>query len=299
MEKLEIEGIRWSLFGALTFGVLGVSFSLWTNSQAILLDGAFNLVSALTVYAALKISRLLKHPISESRPLGYGALEPLYVTIKGLIILTLTVYVIVSNILILLNGGNDLKLGVILIYLTIAITGNLIVYLNVRRICVKTSSPILDMEKENWLINTLITSSIGVSFLVVFLLKGSFFSPIIPFVDQIVVLQVGFLTIGVPYSSVRRGLRELLLFGADKDMYHKVKCILSNHLDDKSTAWKIYINKLGRKYWVAVYISPKQQLMPIDYGDNLMRNTEKEMTDLLKIYNLDIIITNSLNPIVT
>ncbi|HBH49373.1 MAG TPA: hypothetical protein DDX98_12070 [Bacteroidales bacterium] len=40
---LEVKGIRWSLAGAFIFGVLGISFSIGTNSQAIFLDEYYNL----------------------------------------------------------------------------------------------------------------------------------------------------------------------------------------------------------------------------------------------------------------
>ena len=59
-----------SFWGALFFGVMGILFSVWTKSQAVLLDGAFNLISAATVFAAMKIGVLLSKPETAAQPAG-------------------------------------------------------------------------------------------------------------------------------------------------------------------------------------------------------------------------------------
>ncbi|MEM9610104.1 MAG: cation transporter [Actinomycetota bacterium] len=125
--------IRISLVGASTFAVIGLSFALWSGSQAVLLDGAYNLISALMVLVAIRITTLLDHPGTPNRPVGYVALEPLYVLTKGLVLLALTLVVMASNLAILFSGGTELDLGAVVIYVALAVTGNLTVWLLIRR----------------------------------------------------------------------------------------------------------------------------------------------------------------------
>ena len=53
MSKTEQSGIRASLVGTFLFAILGLSFAFITNSQAVLLDGAFNLITRVMGLFAL------------------------------------------------------------------------------------------------------------------------------------------------------------------------------------------------------------------------------------------------------
>jgi predicted Co/Zn/Cd cation transporter (cation efflux family) len=288
----EQQGIRISLAGALTFAILGLSFAIWSESQAVLLDGAFNLITALMVLFAMRITKLLGEPESERRPVGYVALEPLYILIKGLILLILTLFVMASNVIILLRGGNELKLGIIVIYIGIAVIGNFIVWLIIHLKQKSAASPLLEVEKQNWLMNALISTGIGISFLLVLIFRDGALKPIVPYVDQIVVLVVGLVSLGIPLSAIRNGLRELLLFGPGEPVQQKVEEIIRNYLPAEEIAnWKVFVLKTGRKYWLSLFVNPARETIDSGFGDRLhdtfLSALEKEFTSC----NLDIIIT--------
>jgi len=132
MENNEKNGILISLYGALFLAILGISFSFATGSQAVLLDGIFNCISVFTAWFALKISKMMDEPFSERLPAGYVAFEPFYILIKGVIVFGLSATVMVTSILTLLSGGNELKLGVVVIYIAIASVANIAIYLIVK-----------------------------------------------------------------------------------------------------------------------------------------------------------------------
>ena len=75
----------------------------------------------------LRIANSLGRPETEHYPIGFYALESLFVFGKGLILLLLTTYVIVNNVIILMSGGSELNLGMVLIYLSVALAGNIII----------------------------------------------------------------------------------------------------------------------------------------------------------------------------
>jgi len=288
----EQQGIRISLIGALTFAVLGISFAIWSESQAVLLDGAFNLITALMVLFAMRITRMLDVPGSRKRPVGYVAMEPLYILIKGLILLILTLFVMASNVIIMLRGGNELKLGIIVIYIGIAVIGNFITWFLIHLRNKNNPSPMLEVEKQNWLVNAMISSGIGLSFLLVLILGKGPLKPIIPYIDQIVVLVVGLISLPVPIGAIRSGLRELLLFGAGEFIQQKAEDIIHKHLPPgEVTEWKVYVLKTGRKYWLSLFVNPVGDRIASGFSDNLK---EVLTTALEKEYspcNLDIIIS--------
>ena len=295
MNTFEKKGMLFSFWGALFFGVLGISFSVWTKSQAVLLDGAFNLISAATVFAAMKIGVLLGKPETSAQPAGYAALEPFYVAVRGVIVLSLSVFVVISNIVIALNGGNELQLGVIVIYLGIAVAGNLVIFLFVRRAATKAGSPMLDVERQNWMVNTLITTAIAVSFLIVLVFKDSFISPIIPYADQIVVILVGLLTLNVPLEAIKSGLKELLLLGTDTTSKKAIDDIMADNITEEVSSWKTFMLKTGRKYWISVFVSPKKDQINADFGDLIKESLTPSITETFPVHNLDVIITKAVN----
>jgi len=288
----EQQGIRISLIGALTFAVLGLSFAIWSESQAVLLDGAFNLITALMVMFAMRITRLLGEPESRRRPVGYVALEPLYILIKGLILLILTLFVMASNVIIMLRGGNDLKLCIIVIYIGIAVIGNFIIWLLIHLKNTNTPSPLLEVEKQNWLVNGLISTGIGVSFLLVLFFKDGAMKPIVPYVDQIVVLVVGLISLPVPIGAIRTGLRELLLFGAGESVEQKTEDSIENKLPaGEIKEWKVYVLKTGRKYWLSLFVNPSGETIASGFSDKLHEVLIAALVNEYSPCNLDIIIT--------
>lgn len=295
-ESVESTGIKISIIGAFTFAILGLVFAMWTKSQAVLLDAAFNLISALMAFFALKVTQLLKEPYSERFPAGYVALEPFYILIKGLILFILTVFVVSSNILIIIRGGNELQIGLIVIYIGLAVAGNFLIYMLIRMKERKKASPVLQMEKENWMVNTLISSGIGLSFLLVLIFKNGFLEPVIPYVDQIVVILIGLITLPIPVYAIRNGLRELLLMAPQGDIQDKIRKAITSYMDLKIfKEWRIYILKTGRKYWLTLTVVPVAQNISADLPDQVRSNLRESISREIGDYNLDIIITKDEN----
>ncbi len=284
--------MRISLIGASFFAVLGITFAIWSESQAVLLDGAFNLITAIMVLFAMRITRLLGEPESAKRPAGYVALEPLYILIKGLVLLVLTLFVMASNVIILLGGGNELKLGAITVYIGIAVIGNFIIWYMMHIKQKGSGSPMLQVEKQNWLVNALISSGIGVSFLLVFIFRNGALKSIVPYVDQVVVIVVGLLSLPVPLAAIRDGLKELLLLGVEDSMQNRANDIVEKGLDKIETGkWKLYVLKIGRKYWFTLFLDPAKDAIDKGYTDQLVDKLIPGLQEEFTHCNLDIVIT--------
>lgn len=295
MATTESGGMQLSLFSAIFHGVLGITFSFFAESQAVLLDGAFNLVSALTVFFAIRIHLLLNTPETIKTPVGYIALEPLYVVVKGFIVLSLTVYVLLSSVIIMLNGGNNLNLGIVVIYILIAMTGNILTFLFIRRASGKSNSPMLNIERENWMINSLITSSIGVSFLFVFFFKESFLAPIVPYVDQFIVIIVGVLTFSMPLKSLIKSMKELLLLGTDETLRRKIRSSIAKHLPPgEIDNWEISMLKMGRKYFLWLRIHPVEKAISSSFCDELNSKLLPHISEEIPDFSLDIMVSQKI-----
>jgi predicted Co/Zn/Cd cation transporter (cation efflux family) len=295
MNPHESSGMKISLVGSLFFALLGLTFAFITGSQAVLLDGAFNLVAVATVLFAMRIQKLLTLPDSRQMPAGYVALEPFYLLVKGLIILLITCYVVATNVIVMVNGGNAIELGIILIYIIIAITGNIVTWLLISSKFKKANTPMLALERQNWMINTLISCGIGCAFVMVYLFRNGFLEPFVPYVDQVIVIAVGLFTIYVPFAAIRTGGRELLLAGPDKELQESAEKIVNktiNKTDLRSN--RLYIIKTGRKYWFTLIIDPVKEMLPASFSDQIKSSIAPELTKHFDPYHLDVIISKNI-----
>lgn len=292
MTNNDHDALKISLFGALFLAILGIGFALATKSQAVLLDGVFNCISVFTAWFGLRIAKLIQEPLSERLPAGYVAFEPLYVLMKGLIVFGLSATVLISSIITLLSGGSAIKLGLVLVYISIASIANILMYALMKQKASKATSPMLETEKDNWFINMLVTLSIAFSFIIVILFKDGPLKPFTVYIDQIIVIIVVLLTISVPVRSIKEGLKELLLFGADKLMYQKIRELSTETLSDLPVEnIKLLIFKIGRSFWITYYIKPIKSSIDVKYPDILRGKIQNDISKYFPVSNIDIIIT--------
>ena len=290
----ERSGLLTSIVGSLLFGSLGITFAIFTGSQAVLLDGAFNLVAALMAFIGLKIANSLERPETEHYPIGFYALEPLFVLGKGLILLLLTTYVIVNNVIIMINGGNELNLGLVLIYLSVALVGNMIVYFRIRSKNVKTSSPILAIETENWKINVAITGGIALAILISFLLRDSFLKDYLRYVDQVIVIIVATLSLPVPVTAIKEGLGDLLLFAPPDETRNKIREAVLEEMDQFKTVdcRHFLMLKTGRKIWISLFIYSDEPSIPTDLPDQIKDRLSTRIGQDYEACNVDVLLTS-------
>ena len=152
------------LVGALLLAVWGIVMAIASDSSVILLDGMFNLISAIMSFFSIEILRLVSGKETREYPLGYFAFESLFVLIKGASIMILLLMALYSAIKKLVTGGGEPALGLMMVYVVLAVLGCLVLYILARRGFKKTGSEILEAEKQSWFINMVVSGAIGIVF---------------------------------------------------------------------------------------------------------------------------------------
>ncbi len=107
----EQTGLRVSTAGNLIIGSVGVLIAVLSHSQAIMLDGVFNLIYFGTGLFTLKVARLVSRGDDARFPVGYGFFEPLINGIKGLMVLGISVMALIGALEALFSGGRAIDLG--------------------------------------------------------------------------------------------------------------------------------------------------------------------------------------------
>ena len=127
--ELEKQALLISIAGYLLLGALAVFFALKSQSEAIMLDGFFNFVSFVMSLITLKVSQLLTSPYDKKFQYGFMPFEPFVNVVKGLIILVVCGFALISSVDALIDGGRELSPGMAVIYSLVATTGCIVVFL--------------------------------------------------------------------------------------------------------------------------------------------------------------------------
>lgn len=255
---IEEKALKRSMVGAFVLAVWGLAMAAVSGSSVILLDGMFNLISGIMSFFSIEITRLISGKETRDYPLGYFAFESLFVLVKGASILVLLLMALYSNIGVLLSGGREPVLGLLTIYVVLAVLGCGVLFLISRKGFKQTGSEILQAETQAWLINAVVSGAIGIAFGVTMLLKGTPLGGIDRYIDQILVIVLSFVFIKDPIVLMKSGIKELLL-AAPQDQYIKPFQEKLAPLKDQlhARAMALEVIKTGRRLWLTVRFDPR------------------------------------------
>jgi len=270
------------LVGALLLAAWGIVMAIASDSSVILLDGMFNLISAIMSFFSIEILRLVSGKETREYPLGYFAFESLFVLIKGASIMILLLMALYSAIKKLVTGGGEPALGLMTVYVVLAVLGCLVLYILARRGFKKTGSEILEAEKQSWFINMVVSAAIGIAFGVTMLLQQTSFGWIAKYVDQILVIIFSIIFFKDPIILMKKGLKELLLAAPQREFaapFEEKILPLKEELGANKLALEIL--KTGRRIWLTVKVDPKEATINVD---EFMKVREKISGIAQKVY---------------
>ncbi len=221
--KDETTALKISAGANLFFGLLGIGFALLTQSGAILLDGYFSFIGFGIGLLTLKVSGLVERPDDEWFHFGYAYFEPFLNAVRGLILLAVTGYALVSAIISLLHGGREIVPGWALAYAVIAVAGCFLLAWIQRRAARANESPLLDVDAKAWLMDGVLSLVVAGAFLGALLVQGTRWDGAIDYVDPARGGLLVLLVLPVPLRIVRDNLGELLRVAPEPEIQTEVK----------------------------------------------------------------------------
>ena len=250
-----------SALGNVLVGCVGITVAAFSSSQAILLDGLFNLTYFATGLFTVKVATLVAGGDDERFPHGYAFFEPLVNGIKGMLVLGVSVMALVGSVQALLAGGRTIAAGLAIAYGVFASTVCWVLALVMRRGSKKVESPLVNADAENWYVNAAISSCVLLAFAGIFVLRALEMDRFVPYVDPIVVLAVVSISISVPVRMAWKALMALLNKAPDSQIVEQVKKIVDVSLAELPVQERfIRVIQPGRQRWVLVHV-----VLPSDY----------------------------------
>ncbi len=216
--RREQRALKLSVAAALFFALLGFGFALLTHSEAILLDGVFSLVGLGVSLLTLFVARLVELPGDDTFPFGYAHFEPMLNVVKSLIMVTICAFALIGAISSILQGGNTLTAGIAIIYALIATIGSVVMAIYMHRTSRQTASTLIAVDAKAWLLDTVISAAVLLTFVCMYLLRDSNWSHYLPYIDPGLVAALVVLTLPVPLKVLRDNIREVISMAPAKPL---------------------------------------------------------------------------------
>lgn len=289
-------GVRISIAGSALLALSAVVMALFAKSQAILLDGLYTFTTLVMAYISLKVIDLLEMPETKKRPFGYMALEPFLNLMKSLIMLTLLIVFLVTNIQELCTGGRRISLDITTLYIFICLAIYAVIISLLRRYRKGTTSNILELEIRNWYIDALITAGIAVSLVAALIIYHMGYRGILPYIDPVIVIVLIAVSLPVPARNVLREVRRLLLVSTENEIETAVRAQLKQVIETYGLIHThIWGLKSGRTHYLFIYAALRDEQTTIPHLDRIRAAIFKALAQRYPKFWADIMFTD-INP---
>lgn len=259
---LEKKYLRISLAGNVLTGCVGIVCAVISSSQAIMLDGLFNLTYCATGLFTLKVASLVDRGDDARFPHGYGFFEPLVNGTKGVLVFGVSLMALVGAAYALFGGGRPIAAGVAVGYGGFASLACWLLAYFSRRGAKVTHSPLVQADAENWLVNAAISSCVLIAFAGIFLFQFLGLDSWARYVDPVVVLSVVAISLGVPVRMAWKALMELLNRAPTAPVVQEVTDIVDAQLEGLPFVERfVRVIQPGRQRIVLVHV-----VMAADYS---------------------------------
>ena len=291
----ERRGLKLSVFGALGMAGLGLGFAALTDSRAVLLDGLFSLVGFVVSLIALRVAALVQRPDDEHFHFGYAAYEPMLNLTKGLLIAFVSLLAGWASIDSILAGGREIKGDAAVVYALVAAVGCLILAAVLRKLSKDVSSPLLEVDARNWLIDGMISAAVAVAFVIVLFLEDSAWAWMVPYADPVVVLLLVVLSLPIPFAIVRSNWGQLLGRAPDSEAQTIARGLIARALEGEAgLETQLRIIEQGRSIYLQVYVvvGPGRSDLSVVETDRIRQSIEDSIATMPQTIGFDIVFTS-------
>lgn len=254
--KKEKKAMTVSLYANLLFVVIEIVMAVYTGSQAVLLDGVYDGVEFMMLLPSVFLIPLLYKPSNEKYPFGHMQMETVFLVVKGITMMSVTVALIANSINILFHGGHNINFGIVAWFELFAFVLGIIVTFYLKRKNRTMNSPIVTVEMQGWQMDSTISLGMTAAFLIPTLVPFEWMQKAAPYLDPLFTIVLSMIMLPIPVKTVYTGIRDLLLISPEEETVTEIKQIVEPIiLESKCTDIYYDIVRTGRKLWISAYVT--------------------------------------------
>jgi cation diffusion facilitator family transporter len=252
--RLEQRTLLLSLAAVAAVALLSLVWGLAIESDVVILNGVFSLVSLAGSVLYVVAARLVARPADRRFQYGYAHVEPLVNAVNALLVLVICVYAFVNGIEGLRAGGDAVSPSGVVWFGAVSGLICLAFGLYEWAMARGTGSQLLRNDAREWLIDAGFSLVTLAGFAVVWLLEEPWRGWWARHADSALVALLALLFVPLPLGVLRQALRELLhMADADRELAGRVEAVLRElSAEHDVRSHTTHVAKVGRSSFIEV-----------------------------------------------
>ena len=271
--RIEQRTLTLSLVCVVVIALGSLAWGLAIESDVVILNGVFSMVSLIGSILYLTAARLVARPADRRFQYGYAHVEPMVNSVNGMLVLVICLYAFINGIEGLRSGGSEVDATSVIWFG--AVSGIICAAVGTYELVMarRTGSQLLRNDAREWLIDAAFSLVTLVGFATLFVLEDPLRSTWARYADSALVAVLALLFLPIPLGVVARNVRELLHMGSEDDaigvrVETAMQAIRGEHDIRSHTT---HVAKVGRSHLVKVNIvvGPRFKLQTVAEQDGL------------------------------
>lgn len=263
-EKKEKQILMLSFLSGLLFAIVEFIFAIYSHSQSALTDAVYDASELVFIALLLFLTPLFHKPVSEKHPYGYFQIESIFVIIKSVMMLSVTMGVSAEVLDSALSGGNLVNHIQVSLFQCCLGVASIIIFILMKRLNRNLSSPTIEAELLGWKLDIAYSMGMALAFFLSMYLKKTPLAFITPYFDQIVAVLVMVFALPESIKVLWKAIKDIFLFSPNKVYLDEVKSICYPVLEEYQFHPVFFdITKTGRHLWIAVYFRVETETLEI------------------------------------
>ena len=290
-ERKEKSILSLSFVAGLAFALVELIFAIYSHSQSALTDAVYDASELVFIALLLFLTPLFHKPVSEKHPYGYFQLESIFLIVKGVMMLSVTLGVVVEVIESALSGGNpvnDLQVSLFQLCLGAA---SVVIYIIMRRVNKNSSSPTVEAELMGWRLDIGYSLGMSLAFFASSFLVKTPLAFIAPYFDQIIAVLVMVFMLPESVKMLWSSVRDIFLFSPDEELVEQIKQICTESMEDYAFSPVFFdITRTGRHLWVAVYFKVSSATLAVEQLKKATEEVNQKISSQLEECTCELIL---------
>lgn len=284
MIKSEKTVLKVSVYAAILFSITGIGVGIMADSQMILFDGLYSIMSFALSGLSLFTSYFKSKEDEARYPFGKERIEPIVIVVKYSAILIMVIGSLIAAIYALFTGGREVSLNLAILY---SIGGATLCYLVYRYLYfhpAREVSNLISAEANQWFMDTLVTVGVVVGFIITYLVKRmGWATGLIPYIDPLMVIAVSIYFIRVPVLEIKNSIGELMDMRPEGNISSKIESDVSDI--EKKYGIKesfVRISKTSNMVWIEVdfLVDSSSQVKTVENQDTVREEFRRRMESI-------------------
>lgn len=271
--------LKFSAAGGLFFALVGIGWGLFIDSEMIMFDGVYSLISLFLSIISIAICKFIAKKDKVNFPFGKKALEPIVVAFKSIVLIIMCLITLSNAVKTIFNGGNPVNTGFALGYSIVSVIGCGLIYYYMRSKGKKLNSDIIKAESSQWLMDTAISAGVLLGFMVVIIMKNTKFSYLTIYVDPAMVIITSVIFLKVPISQFINVFKEIILVKANDEINDEIYVIVKDIQEEYNFEDSITrVSKMGSSLRIEIdfIFNGESTMESLDEMDEVREKIDKE-----------------------